>query len=98
MASSLLLFLAGGDLQNTQKCNKQVCFSPDLFSDFSLFRSVNLLLSSFRLDVLFFFRWADLEMGVVVRSEGKKEMAHAAEEGDRGSVGVVAGEGLLLTG
>jgi hypothetical protein len=25
-------------------------------------------------------------------------MAPAAEEGDRGSVGVVAGEGLLLTG
>jgi hypothetical protein len=35
---------------------------------------------------------------VVVRSERKKEMAPAAEEGNCGSVGVVAVEGLLLTG
>ena len=43
MASSLLPFLADSDLQNTQKHNKQVCFSPDMFSDISPFRSVNLL-------------------------------------------------------
>ena len=41
---------------------------------------------------------AAVEMGVVVRSVGREEMACAAEEGGRGSVGVVAGEGLLLTG
>jgi len=35
---------------------------------------------------------------VVVQSVGREEMAPAAEKGDRGSVGVVAGEGLLLTG
>jgi len=29
---------------------------------------------------------------------GEEEMAPTAEEGDRGSVGTVAGEGLLLTG
>jgi hypothetical protein len=46
----LFTFLAGVDLQNTKKRNKQVCFSPDLLSDFSVFRFVNLyLLSSSRL-------------------------------------------------
>jgi hypothetical protein len=35
---------------------------------------------------------------VVVRSEGKEEMAPAAEEGDRRSVGAATGEGLLLDG
>jgi hypothetical protein len=33
---------------------------------------------------------------VVVWLEGKEEMAPTAEEGDHGSVGTVAGEGLLL--
>ena len=33
---------------------------------------------------------------MVVRSEGKEEMAPTAEEGDHGSMGTVAGEGLLL--
>jgi hypothetical protein len=41
---------------------------------------------------------AAVEMGVAVRSVGREEMACATEEGGRGSVGVVAGEGLLLTG
>jgi hypothetical protein len=35
---------------------------------------------------------------VVVRSEGKEEMAPVAEEGDRRSVSAAAGEGLLLDG
>ena len=34
---------------------------------------------------------------MVVQSVGREEMALAAEEGDRGSAGAVAGEGLLLT-
>lgn len=35
------------------------------------------------------------EMGVVVWSEGKEETVPEAEEGDRGSVGAVTGEGLV---
>jgi hypothetical protein len=50
----------GGDLQSTQKHNKQVCFSPDLFSDFSLFRSVNLCLL---LGLLFFLPAGDSSGG-----------------------------------
>jgi len=34
--SSPLHLTVGVDLQNTKKHNKQVCFSPDLFLDFSL--------------------------------------------------------------
>lgn len=41
---------------------------------------------------------AAMEMGVAVRLVGREEMASAAEEGGRGSVGAVTGEGLLLTG
>jgi hypothetical protein len=46
-------FLAGGDLQNNQKTQPAVLFSPYPFSDFFFFfRSVNLdLLSSSRLAV-----------------------------------------------
>ena len=59
----LFTFLAGVDLQNTKKRNKQVCFSPDLLLDFSVFRSVNLyLLSSSRLS--FFLLVADLAVAV----------------------------------
>ncbi|KAG6755151.1 hypothetical protein POTOM_040967 [Populus tomentosa] len=39
-----------------------------------------------------------VEMRVVVRSVGREEMASTVEEGDRGSVDVVTGEGLLLIG
>jgi len=79
----------------------QIYFSF-IFLDMSSF-------SAFSLLCLFFFcRWqiwwllssvaaeAAVEMWVVVWLEGKEEMAPTAEEGDHGSVGTVAGEGLLL--
>jgi len=45
-ASSPLPFLAGGDLYKQQKTQPADLFSPDPFSDFFLFRSVNLCLLS----------------------------------------------------
>jgi len=61
----LFIFLIGVDLQNTQKRNKQVCSSPDLLSDFSLFKFVNLcLLSSSQL--AFFLLVADLAVVMAV--------------------------------
>ena len=77
-------FLADVDLQNTQKRNKQVCFSPDLLSDFSLFKPVNLCLLSYS-HLAFFLLVADLAVVVVVAVDGSAN-AWRSRRGGEGSV------------